>query len=136
MLGGGFVLPQPVTNPEDFAGVIARDCHKVFSVVAEAGNAHTGTMHDGGFFLPLLVIELADFGGIISDCHKAFSVEAEAGVVHPATMLNGGFFLPLLVIKLEDFGGITRGCHTVFSVGAVGTDHAVSLANIKTISWV
>ena len=100
----------------------------MFSVKAEAGIDQTVGMLDGGFFLPLLVNKIVDFGGaIVRDCHKVFSVKAETGIVHAGRMLDGGFFLPLPVIKPVDFG-IARGCHKVFSVGAeTGTDNAVRM---------
>ena len=77
-----FFLPLPVVQPADFDGVIARGCHKVFSVGAEAGIAHHAIMLNDGFFLPA-VIKPADFGGVIGrGCRKVFSVRAEAGIVH------------------------------------------------------
>ena len=63
MLDVGFFLPLPVIKPADFG--IARGCHKVFSVSAEAGIAHPVRMLDGGFFLPLSVIRPKNFGGVI-----------------------------------------------------------------------
>ena len=101
----------------------------MFSVGAEAGIAHRAIMLDGGFFLPLFVVnKLVDFGGLIlRGCHKVFSVGAETGIAHNVIMLDGGFFLPLPVTNPVDFGGsIVRGCHKVFSVGAeTGIAHNV-----------
>ena len=69
-----------------------RSCHNIFSVGAEAGNAHRAIMLDGGFFLPLPVIKPADFGGlIIRSCHKVFSVGAETSVDHAVRMLDGEY---------------------------------------------
>ena len=60
----------------------------MFSVGADAGIVHPVRMLDGGFFLPLLVVnKLVDFGGVITrGCHKMFSVGADAGIAHNAIM--------------------------------------------------
>ena len=107
----------------------------MISVRAESYDVHPASMLDGGFFLPLSINTLPDFGGvIIRGCYKMSSIGAETGVVHPVSILDGDFFLPLPVNKPPDFNGaITRGCCKVISVGTEAGFQTVSMRNCSYI---